>query len=62
MQTKAIRQEIEEIIAHLPEDQPPHVLAYLRELSHLSPDQQSRFHTFRQIMAEDANLLQRLAQ
>ncbi len=61
MQPQQIRQEIEQVIARLPVEQLPEVLAYLKQLSKLSPEQQNRVHKFKQILREDANLLSRLA-
>lgn len=57
-----LRTQIEALIAQMPEEKLPQLLAILQKMKHAQPSHPDTMALVAKILAEDANLLHRLAQ
>ncbi len=62
MDTIAIKEEIAQIVNHLPESELVYVLLYLRQVDSKPDNTAQRAHYLQKILQEDRELLTRLAQ
>ena len=62
MTTKQLKSEIQKVIDHVPEQVLQDILAYLKQLEASSPKQIQLSRNLKHILAEDRELLEKLAQ